>query len=101
MSGPCKEKAFDRLGGTDAARLCRNADNARPEHRQRNCPGRQQLCWMANNAAPQRPTLVLDNGSRFTAVMLALPGMEASRWPKAEFPAERPVEQALDFLKKK
>ena len=55
---------------------------------------------MANNAAPQRPTLVLDNGSRFTAVMLALPGMEASRWPKAELPAERPVEQALDFLKK-
>ena len=47
---------------------------------------------------PSCPTLLLDNGSRLTAAVMALPGMEFSRWPKAELSADFSVEQARTFL---
>lgn len=54
----------------------------------------------AHIAVPSCPTLLLDGGSLFTAAVLALPETEADRWPRAELPAEAPVEQAGLFLKK-
>ncbi len=46
------------------------------------------------------PVLLLDNGSRFTAAMLALPGTDASLWPKTGLSSESPVEEARNFLKR-
>ena len=57
------------------------------------------LEWMNNGAPLTCPTLLLDNGSRSTALLLALPDRTPDLWPRAELPAENPVEQALHFLK--
>lgn len=54
---------------------------------------------MMNGAPLAEPTLFLDNGSRRTAVLLALPGVEPSAWPGALLAPEQPVAGALEFLK--
>ena len=54
---------------------------------------------LTNGSPLTGPILFLDNGSRRTAVLLAMPGAEPSAWPKTLLPAEKPVEGALEFLK--
>lgn len=54
---------------------------------------------MADTAALSCPTLLLDEGSRFTAAVLALPGTDAALWPKTELPAGHTVDEARRFLK--
>ena len=53
---------------------------------------------MMNDAPLTGPTLLLDNGSRRTAVLLALPGTAPSAWPRTMLVSGHPVDGALEFL---
>ena len=53
----------------------------------------------SQNIVPACPTLLMDNGSRHTALLMALPDTPPENWPKALLSAQAPVEQALGFLK--
>ncbi len=46
-----------------------------------------------------KPILVIDAGSRNTAILLALPNQKVKEWPSAVFPAENPIQNAHMFLK--
>ena len=53
---------------------------------------------MMNDAPLTGPTLLLDNGSRRMAVLLALPGTAPSAWPRTMLVSGHPVDGALEFL---
>lgn len=58
------------------------------------------LDTIAAGFEPSCPTLLLDNGSRSTAAVLALPGTDFSRWPRTGLSPDSPVDEARDFLKR-
>ena len=53
---------------------------------------------MTSGFLPARPTLILDDGSRFTAVLLALPDRAPSLWPRTRLNGTAPAAQARAFL---
>ena len=58
------------------------------------------LDTIAAGFEPSCPTLLLDNGSRSTAAVLALPGTDFSRWPRTGLSPDSPVDEARDFLER-
>lgn len=57
------------------------------------------LSTMTAEFALSGPTLLIDNGSRLTAAVLALPETDFSCWPRAELSPDSPLEATRHFLK--